>query len=584
MSITDNPLFPDTKSAITALLAAALKQVAPAAADTPITLERPKQAQHGDFSCNVAMQLAKTLREKPRAIAQRLLAHLPASSLLEKAELAGAGFINLFVAQAHKQSVVNQILTLGSRYGESALGAGRKVLVEFVSANPTGPLHVGHGRGAAYGACLANVLAATGHDVTREFYINDTGRQMDILAASVWLRYLEARGAAVAFPADGYRGEYVRDIARALDAAHGARFQHAFPTSAPAEEDDADAALDALIARAKTTLGDDWRALLRFALEGMLADQRDDLARFGVTYDRWFSEQSLHDGGADSAVARAMETLQRNGHLYEKDGARWFRSTTFGDEKDRVVCRENGQYTYFASDIAYHLNKIERGFDQMIDVWGADHHGYIARVKGALTAMGAHADKLTVTLVQFAVLYRGTEKVAMGKRSGEFVSLRELRDEVGRDATRFFYVLRKSDQHLDFDMDLAKSRTNENPVYYIQYAHARVCSVYAQCADAVGSLATVDPSPLVAEAELALLQKLAEYPEIVANAAREFAPHLMAFYLKDLAALFHGYYNSTRFLVDEVALRRARLALAGAVRQVLVNGLALLGVSAPEKM
>ncbi len=579
-----NPTFPDAKSAVIELLTAALKIVAPAAADTVITLERPKQAQHGDFSCNVAMQLAKALREKPRDIAQKLLANLPASPLVAKAEIAGAGFINVFVTQARKQIVINQILTSGPRFGECGLGAQRKVQVEFVSANPTGPLHVGHGRGAAYGACLANVLAATGHEVTREFYINDAGRQMDILAASVWLRYLEARGTVVAFPADGYRGDYVRDIARALDAAHGAQFQHAFPTTAPAEGEDADAALDALIARAKLTLGEHWRVLHQFALDAMLADQRDDLAQFGVTYDRWFSEQSLHDGGADSAVARAMEALQRNGHLYEKDGARWFRSTTFGDEKDRVVCRENGQYTYFASDIAYHLNKIERGYDQLIDVWGADHHGYIARVKGALTAMGVDADKLTVTLVQFAVLFRGTEKVAMGKRAGEFVSLRELRDEVGNDATRFFYVLRKSDQHLDFDMELAKSRTNENPVYYIQYAHARVCSVYAQCNADAASLTGADPSPLSAESELELLQKLAEYPEIVANAARELSPHLIAFYLKDLAALFHSYYNGTRFLVDETGTRNARLALAGAVRQVIVNGLALLGVSAPEKM
>ena len=581
------PIFSDAKSAVVELLSAALKIVAPAATGAAITLERPKQSQHGDFSCNVAMQLAKTLREKPRDIAQQLLANLPASPLLQKAEIAGAGFINLFLTQTYKQSIVNQILTAGSRFGECNAGAKRKVQVEFVSANPTGPLHVGHGRGAAYGACLANVLAATGHEVTREFYINDAGRQMDILAASVWLRYLEARGVAVTFPADGYRGDYVRHIARALDAAHGEQYHRVFPTTAPATGEDADAALDALIARAKVTLGDDWRRLHQFALEAMLADQRDDLARFGVNYERWFSEQSLHDSGE---VSRAMETLQRNGHLYEEDGARWFRSTTFGDEKDRVVCRENGQYTYFASDIAYHLNKLERGYDQLIDVWGADHHGYIARVKGALTALGADPHRLTVTLVQFAVLYRGAEKIAMGKRSGDFVTLRELRDEVGADASRFFYVLRKSDQHLDFDLDLAKSRTNENPVYYIQYAHARVCSVYEASGNngadvaVVAAIATADPSPLVSEAESALLQKLAEYPEIVASAARELSPHLIAFYLKQLAALFHSYYNSTRFLVDDTTTRNARLALAGAVRQVLANGLALLGVSAPEKM
>ena len=571
----------DAKTAIIDLLTAALKTTAPETGGMTITLERPKQIQHGDFSCNVAMQLAKVLRSKPRDIAEKLVANLPASPLLEKTEIAGAGFINLFLNRDYKQSVVNHILIAGKQYGKSSVSANKKVQVEFVSANPTGPLHVGHGRGAAYGACLANVLAATGHEVMREFYINDAGRQMDILAASVWLRYLEARGAAVAFPADGYRGDYVRDIARTLDSAHGDQFKRDFPTSADAPGDDADAALDALIARAKVTLGENWRTLHQFALEAMLADQRDDLAGFGVCYDRWFSEQSLHDSGE---VARAMETLKGNGHLYEKDGALWFRSTTFGDEKDRVVCRENGQYTYFASDIAYHLNKIERGYDQLIDVWGADHHGYIARVRGALSALGADPDKLTVTLVQFAVLYRGGEKVAMGKRSGDFVTLRELREEVGEDATRFFYVLRKSDQHLDFDLDLAKSRTNENPVYYIQYAHARVCSVYAQWGGDPAALVNVDPSPLASEAELGLLQKLAEYPELVKLAARELSPHLIAFYLKDLAGLFHSYYNHVRFLADAATERDARLALAGAVRQVLANGLALLGVSAPEKM
>jgi len=578
-----NTTFADTKSILVDWLGAARNAVAPEAREVPITLERPKQAQHGDFSCNLAMQLAKTLRAKPRDIAQKLVSALPASPLIEKVEIAGAGFINVFLARAYKQSIVRRILDAGQRYGENSAGAGRKIQIEFVSANPTGPLHVGHGRGAAYGACLANVLAATGHTVTREFYINDAGRQMDILALSVWLRYLELLGGAVVFPADGYRGDYVRDIAAALQQAHGASFQREFVTAAPVEGEDADAALDALIVRARDTLADQWRAVHRLALEAMLADQRDDLERFGVTYDRWFSEQSLYDGGD---VARAVEKLQKNGHLYEKDGALWFRSTAFDDEKDRVVCRENGQYTYFASDIAYHLNKIERGYDQLIDVWGADHHGYIARVKGALSALGANPDKLVVTLVQFAVLYRGGEKVAMGKRSGDFVTLRELREEVGEDATRFFYVLRKSDQHLDFDLDLAKSRTNENPVYYIQYAYARVCSVFAQCdTDATritGSVA--DLSPLASDADLELLQKLSEYPEIIEAAAREFSPHLIAFYLKDLAAVFHSYYNGTRFLVDDAATRSARLALAGAVRQVLANGLALLGVSAPEKM
>jgi arginyl-tRNA synthetase len=440
---------------------------------------------------------------------------------------------------------------------------------------------VGHGRGAAYGACLANVLAATGFDVSREFYINDAGRQMDILSLSVWLRYLQARRIAIAFPADGYRGDYVREIAAGLECAHGARFERAINAGAPAEGEDADAALDALIEQTKSVLGGDWRVLHRYALDAMLADQRDDLGRFGVNFDRWFSEQSLYDSGE---IAGTVARLANNGQLYEKDGAQWFRSTAFGDEKDRVVRRANGQYTYFASDIAYHADKFARGYARMINVWGADHHGYIARVKGALKALGQDPERLTIALVQFAVLYRGGEKVAMGKRSGDFVTLRELREEVGDDAARFFYVLRKSDQHLDFDLDLAKSRSNENPVYYIQYAHARVCSVFEACGVDVAAVADTDMSPLASDAELELLQKLAEFPDIVESAARELSPHLIAFYLKEAAALFHSYYNGTRFLVDEAATRHARLALAGAVRQVIANGLALLGVSAPEKM
>jgi len=563
------------------LLSVALKTVAPESAAVAIVLDRPKQSQHGDYACNVALQLAKTLRAKPRDIAQQIVAALPGSPALEKAEIAGAGFINLFLKRTYKQQIVNRVLAAGEEFGKSALGQKKKLQVEFVSANPTGPLHVGHGRGAAYGACLANVLAATGHDVEREFYINDAGRQMDILAASVWLRYLEARGAAIEFPQAGYRGDYVRDIGVALNHAHDARFVRAFAANTADESDDTDAALDTLIANIKSLLGENWQVLHSYALEAMLADQRDDLAQFNVQYDRWFSEQSLYD---DGQVARAVDTLNGSGHLYEKDGALWFRSTAFGDEKDRVVRRENGQYTYFASDIAYHQNKFERGYAQAIDVWGADHHGYISRVKGALTALGLDADKLVVTLVQFAVLYRGGEKVAMGKRSGDFVTLRELREEVGNDAARFFYVLRKSDQHLDFDLDLAKSRSNENPVYYIQYAHARVCSVLAQWSGAPADLLHVNPALLDSEHELALLQKLDEYPEIVESAARELAPHLIAFYLKDLAAAFHSYYNATRFLVEDAPLRLARLALATAVRQVLRNALALLGVSAPEKM
>jgi len=574
----------DLRAHFSALLAQALRGVYPAKADVNVVLERPRQAQHGDYSCNVALQLAKSLRARPRDIAEALVRALPPSPYLEKAEVAGAGFINLHLTRDFKQHTARRILEAGARYGESALGQRKKVQVEFVSANPTGPLHVGHGRGAAFGASLANVLQAAGFDVSREYYINDAGRQMDILALSLWLRYLEHAGIAVAFPANAYQGRYVREMARAVFERHGRSYVRDaahLAAGAPDRANDPEAHLDALIANAKALLRDDYQYLHQYALTEQLADCRNDLAEFGVHFDHWFSERSLYDSGL---VERAVHLLEAGGHVYVQDGARWFRSTRFGDEKDRVLQRENGQYTYFASDVAYHLNKFERGFDVVIDVWGADHHGYVARVKGAVEALGYSPARLNIALVQFAVLYRGREKVSMSTRAGEFVTLRELRREVGNDAARFFYVLRKSDQHLDFDLDLAKSQSQENPVYYVQYAHARVCSVHEQWGGSPEALLAADLSLLTLDTELALLQKLIEYPDVVEDAARELAPHLVAFYLRDLAASFHSYYNATRVLVDEAPLRLARLALVAAVQQVLRNGLALLGVSAPERM
>ncbi len=572
----------DLKAHLAALFEAALEAVAPEARGTAVILDRPKQASHGDYACNLAMQLSRQLRRNPREIAAALIEHLPASPYVARTEIAGAGFINVFLQPSAKRDVVRRIFAAGERYGHSKLGQDRRVQVEFVSANPTGPLHVGHGRGAAYGSALSNMLAATGFDVTREFYVNDAGRQMDILALSVWLRYLQAHGESVGFPDNGYRGDYVRDIAAQLAGAHGdhlVRPAAALPVIA--EGDDADAALDALIAAAKAALDEDWWTVHQFALDAMLADQRNDLGEFRVHYDVWYAEQSLHTSGA---VERAVQRLQDAGHLYVQDGALWFRSTTFGDEKDRVVRRDNGAYTYFASDIAYHAEKFDRGFDIVIDVWGADHHGYIPRVKGALQALGYDPTRLEIALVQFAVLFRGGEKVAMGKRSGDFVTLRELREEVGNDAARFFYVLRKSDQHLDFDLDLAKSQSNDNPVYYIQYAHARVCSVLQGWGGNEADLVDAALDCLDSAAEMQLLQLLIDYPEIIEAAARDFAPHAVAFHLKDVAAAFHSWYNGTRFLVDEPAVREGRLALALATRNVLRAGLALLGVNAPDKM
>jgi len=578
--------FSDARLHLSGLLRIALASVAPDHRDAEIILERPKQASHGDFASNLAMQLARVLKSNPRQIADRLMRELPPSPHLERVEIAGAGFINFTLTAAARTAVIATILTQGDRFGRVP-ASGRRLQVEFVSANPTGPLHVGHGRGAAYGASLASLLAFAGDDVAREYYVNDAGRQMDILAVSTWLRYLEIHGEPVSFPPNAYQGGYVHEMAEQVKYAHGDRYvrpiEAVIAGLAPQGdgEVDLDARLDGLILAAKDLLGEDWAYIHRHVLNEQLVDCRSDLEEFGVHFDVWFSERSLFD---TSAVARAIAALDAKGHIYQQDGAQWFRSTAFGDEKDRVVRRENGMYTYFASDIAYHLNKFERGFDKVLDVWGADHHGYIARVKGALTAAGADAGKLDVTLVQFVSLFRDGKKASMSTRSGEYVTLRQLRAEVGNDACRFFYMLRKSDQALDFDLDLAKSRSNENPVYYIQYAHARICSVLAQWDGELATLATTDLAPLHHATEFALCAQLAEFPELIKNAAQDYAPHAVAFYLKDLAGDFHSWYNAERLLVDDPATQRARLALALATRQVLRSGLALLGVSQPVSM
>ncbi len=574
----------EIKSHLVSLFTAAVQQVCPEPTEVSVEMERPRDAAHGDYACSIAMKLAKTLRRNPRELAVLIQAALPVSALVAKTEIAGAGFINVYLHPAAHQQVVPYALGLGADFGRSQLGAGKKVQVEFVSANPTGPLHVGHGRGAAYGASLANVLTAAGYTVAREYYVNDAGRQMDILTISTWLRYLALCGEVVVFPTNAYQGDYVIDMARIMVDQHSSRYQHPAADVFARVPDIAelpDAHLDQLIVNAKSLLGADYHYVHDLVLTEQLGDGRNDLQEFGVTFDEWFSEQSLYDSGV---VQRIVTQLEENGHIYEQNGAKWFRSTQFGDEKDRVVLRDNGQYTYFASDIAYHINKLERGFDIMIDVWGADHHGYIPRVKGALQALNLNPEQLVVALVQFAVLYRDGKKASMSTRSGEFVTLRELRKEVGNDAARFFYVLRKSDQHLDFDLDLAKSQTSDNPVYYIQYAHARICSVLTQWGGDANALADMDCSVLTSRYELDLMQQLAAYPAAVEMAARDLAPHVIAYALKEIAAALHGYYNAEQFLVEDIALRHARMALITATRHVLKSGLTLLGVSSPAQM
>ena len=555
-------------------------------------VERTRSRDHGDYACNIAMVLARQLGMKPRELAEKIRDRLPQSKRVERVEIAGPGFLNFFASPHYLRVVVREILAAREDYGRLPPGTREDVLLEYVSANPTGPLHVGHGRGAAYGASLAAVLGAAGHRVHREYYVNDYGRQMDILAVSVWLRYLELAGERVGFPANGYRGDYIYDIAREVRSRHGDDLRHpgmdvadGLPPDAEANGD-AETHIDALIARARRLLGDSgYEACFRAALETMVEDIREDLDQFGVRFDRWYSERSLELSGA---LERALERLRDGGWLYEKDGATWFRATDLGDDKDRVVVRENGRTTYFASDVAYLLDKLDRCDGTSLYIFGADHHGYVPRLKAAARGLGEDPDRLDFQLVQFAVLYRGNAKVQMSTRSGSFVTLRELREEVGNDAARYFYVMRSHDQHLDFDLELAKSRASENPVYYIQYAHARIKSVFRKLDEsgqrhnpAIGEAAILR---LDSDHEQELLRALGRYPEVIENAAERRSPQLLAHYLHELAALFHAWYNNSHFLVDDDEIRNARLNLIAATGQVLRNGLGLLGVSAPEEM
>ncbi len=552
-----------------------------------IKIENARNPAHGDFASNIAMVLAKAAKSNPRELAYNIINHLPESDILERTEIAGPGFINFFLKQNAHQSIVLDILNKGDRYGNSHIGAGTPTLIEFVSANPTGPLHIGHGRGAAYGAAVANLLSKAGFDVTCEYYVNDAGRQMDILAASVWLRYLQHLGQDITFPDNGYKGDYINTIAIALHLDHGNRFFHTSEKILPLfDEPDKETQVDNIINYCIKILGqNDYNIIFNAGLESILATIKQDLENFGVKFDNWFSERSLVE---NNSVMKCIERLVDNDWVYEKDGAKWFRSSKLGDEKDRVLIRENGHATYFASDVAYHLLKIERGYKKVIDIWGADHHGYIARVKASMQALHLLPEQLEVLLVQFATLYRGKEKLQMSTRSGEFITLNELQDEVGKDAARFFYIMRKSDQHLEFDLELAKSESNDNPVYYIQYAHARICSVFRQMPEKGYNYNQTDTltdlSILTEPHEIKLLATLARYPDVIENAAQTYEPHQLAYYLKELANDFHTYYNANQFLVENDEIRNARLTLIDATKQVIKNGLSLLGVSSPEVM
>ncbi len=554
-----------------------------------LQLERTRDPKHGDFTTNIAMRLAKELGRPPRELAETLIKYIPQSELIEEVQVAGPGFINISVSTSTYHKELIDILKLGSGYGCSGLGNNQRVLVEYVSANPTGPLHVGHGRHAAYGASLANLLRATGHDVQEEYYVNDAGRQMNILAVSVWLRHLQLNGIEVSFPKNAYQGDYVIDIAKQIQTKLSEKFsaenKAALNEILSDLENDGEILLDKLISQTKDILGiTKFNKLLKKALDNVLTDIKADLLEFGVKPDIWYSEASLDEKGS---IERALTLLNKKKLLDIRDGATWFKATKFGDEKDRVVVRENGATTYFASDIAYHMEKRRRGFDVLLDVLGADHHGYIARVRAGLEAMGEPAESLEVRLVQFVSLYRGREKVQMSTRSGKYVTLRDLRNEVGNDAARFYYVSRSNEQHLDFDLELAKAESNDNPVYYIQYAHARISSLIKKMGEEglkhkISSIS--DLSILTEDNERALLVLLSRYPEIVELASVNRAPQNIVHYLRSLSADFHSYYNAHKMLVDDRKLRNARISLALGIRQVLYNGLTLLGVNAPDRM
>lgn len=551
------------KQTITELILQAVKPLVEDTSSLNIILERPKAADHGDFATNIAMQLAKPLKQNPRAIAQQIIEGLPANDVISKVEIAGAGFINFFVSADSKQAVVQQILQQGSGFGQNQSGQAQSIQVEFVSANPTGPLHVGHGRGAAVGDCLCRLLDANGWKVTREFYYNDAGAQIDNLTKSVLARAQGVAPEDAGFPEDGYRGEYILDIAQA------------FLAKATVTADDMQ-----VTASGEVT---DTESIRKFAVAYLRHEQDLDLQAFEIKFDVFSLESALYSEGK---VEHTVSALIASGHTYEQEGALWLRTTDFGDDKDRVMRKKEGGYTYFVPDVAYHREKWGRGFKRVINEQGADHHSTITRVRAGLQALDAGIPQgwPEYVLHQMVTVMRGGEEVKLSKRAGSYLTLRDLIEEVGCDATRYFLAARSPDSQLVFDIDLARAQTNDNPVYYIQYAHARICSVLNQWGGDVTSLAAAEMSPLQSATETALMQALGQYPEVVSNACEALAPHMIANYLKELASALHSYYNDTKFLVDEPQLKLARLALITATRTVLRNGLTLLGVSAPEKM
>jgi arginyl-tRNA synthetase len=554
-----------------------------------ITLDTPREKSHGDLATTLAMTLAKPESKPPRKIAELIIRNIEdRDGILQKTEIAGPGFINFFFKQDRWKKTLFDIDTEGAQYGLTDIGKGERVLVEFVSANPTGPLHVGHGRGAAVGDALANLLTAVGYDVQREFYINDAGRQMKLLKDSVKARYLESRGQVVTFPEDGYHGEYIKEIAESLDSSIPATYST--KASLPVNKgiraknsEDADEE-GAAGTSASFSIPFDDEYIANFSKDQMLGDIKKDLEAFGVRFDVWFSEKSLL---ADRSVQKSIEELKERGFAYERDGALWLRSTAFGDDKDRVIIKQDGEYTYLATDIAYHRNKLARGFTQLVNIWGADHHGYIPRVQALIQAFGHPKDSLHVLLVQLVAILRHGQPVPMSKRAGDFVTLRDVVQDVGSDAARYIFLTRRSDSHLDFDLDVAKEQSRENPVYYVQYAHARLASLFREAESrgiAIPSRERVDLLLLDLEEEQNIIKALAKYPEVVEEAALAYEPHRLTFYLQDLAGLLHNYYFKHRVITEDASRTSSKLFLLKQVKTAIQSALKILGVNAPERM
>jgi len=564
--------------------------------ETKIEVKENKEKKFGDFSSNLALTLSKILSKPSRDIAEMLLNELGEKDFIDRMEIAGPGFINFFLSHASRTEILKTINKEKEKFGFSTKKKAEKesVLIEYVSSNPTGPLHVGHGRGAAFGSVLASMLKAIGHQVDEEYYVNDQGRQTEILSLSVWLRYLEIFNQVSLFPNNCYQGAYIESLAKDLkknkDKKYCIENKIGKEVSQLLSLDLTEEELDSLIAKSKKVLKKGFEEIKTFALESILQNIEGDLKAFGVEHNKWFKESSMFRSSKTSVslISEALDSLESKKRVYEKDGALWFKSTDFGDEKDRVVKRENGATTYFASDIAYHANKFDRGYSKIINVWGADHHGYLPRVRAAMSALGEDTDKFEVIFIQFANLVRGGKKLSMSTRAGEFISLNELIEEVTSEAARFFFINRKGNQHLDFDLDLAKEESKDNPLYYIQYAHARICSVFDKLKENKKSykesIALESLDQLESDQEVEIQQLLSQFPDVVNRSAENYEPHLLCYYLRNLAGAFHSYYNNERILVEEENTLQAKLFLISAVRQVLFNGLKILSISAPESM